>query len=109
MASDDLDGSEAGEVLPDEDAGGQHQFAAQHGVTALPTPKDDRELGGWFVPQAAEVLERLPAEPLGLIDREGSRALGQRSFQQAVELTGMARCGCDVVQRALAQILWSGR
>lgn len=57
---EDLAGGEAGEVLPDEDAGGEHRFAAQHGVTALPADEDDRKLSGWFVPQITEVLERPP-------------------------------------------------
>lgn len=37
----DLAGGEAGEVLPDEDAGGEHRLAAQHGVAALPADEDD--------------------------------------------------------------------
>ncbi|MBB5932208.1 hypothetical protein [Streptomyces echinatus] len=42
---EDLAGGEAGEVLPDEDPGGEHRFAAQHGVAAFPADEDDRELG----------------------------------------------------------------
>lgn len=88
---EDLAEGEAGEVLPDEDAGGEHRFAAQHGVAARAADEDDRELGGGFVPQVAEVFERLAVEPLGLVDEEGAGAFGQRGFQQAVELAGMAR------------------
>ncbi|MFE4582614.1 hypothetical protein [Streptomyces chartreusis] len=40
-------------------------------MTALAADEDDRELGGWFVPQVAEVFERLPVEPLDLVDEEG--------------------------------------
>jgi hypothetical protein len=41
----DLLKSEAGEVLPDEDAGGQHGFLAQRGVAAFAANEDDGELG----------------------------------------------------------------
>jgi hypothetical protein len=60
-------------------------------AAALAADEDDRELGGGFVPQVAEVLERLPVEPLRLIHEEGAGAFGQGGFQQAVELAGMAR------------------
>ncbi|MET9793512.1 hypothetical protein [Streptomyces canus] len=42
---EDLVGCEAGELLPDEDAGGEHRFAAQHGVAARAADEDDGELG----------------------------------------------------------------
>ncbi|WAP53491.1 hypothetical protein [Streptomyces sp. S465] len=42
---EDLAGGAAGEALPDEDAGGEHRFAAQHGVTALTADENDRKLG----------------------------------------------------------------
>lgn len=64
---------EAGEVLPHEGAGGQHRFAAQHGATTLAADEGGREPGDGFVPQVAEVLERLTVEPRGALARQRFR------------------------------------
>ncbi len=96
---EDLAGGETGGLLPDEDAGEQHRFAAQHGVAALPTDENDRELGRGFVPQIAEVLERLPVEPLGPVEEEGTGASGQGGYQQTVELAGAARRFTGQIER----------
>lgn len=64
---------EAGEVLPHEGAGGQHRFAAQHGATTLAADEGGREPGDGFVPQVAEVLERLTVEPRGVLPRQHFR------------------------------------
>lgn len=47
----------------------KHRFAAQHGATALAADEGGHEPGDGFVPQVAEVLERLTVEPRGALPR----------------------------------------
>lgn len=83
-----LGGGEAGEVLLDEGAAGQHRFTEQHSVAAHAADETDREPGGEFVPQVAEVLESLPVDPT--VTRPPGRcgAFGQSCSHQAVEFAG---------------------
>jgi hypothetical protein len=90
---------EAGEVLPDEDPGGEHRLAAQHGVGAVTADEDARELGGGLVPQVAEVLEGLPVQPLGLVHDDGARLTCESGLEQVVELAGVAGWFTGQVER----------
>jgi hypothetical protein len=82
---------EAGEVLPDEDAGGQHGFFSEGGVASFSADENDGELGVGVVPEVAAILQLVAGKPLCFVKNKCVRVGGKRAFQEVVEFAGVAR------------------
>lgn len=81
----------AGEVLPDEDPGGEYRLLAECLVAALVADGDVGEVGVGVVPEVADVLRLVVLEPLGFVQDGRARVCGECVFEELVELAGVAR------------------
>lgn len=81
----------AGELLPDEDPGGEHGFAAQDLVAAVASGEDDGDVGAFVVPQVAPELEPGLLHPLRLVTDQDPELLGECLLEEGVELDRAGR------------------